>query len=250
MKKHLLYSIYPRKDNIEWIMNILELKVYANCFDECHFILREDETTFDDIDFIYNILSPFQKGNALIYSVKNHKTLGETYAFIDYLKGIIHKDGITFYAHTKGVTHTAGKRLDAIRIWRQQMYAANLYNMMKTELALSKYVCAGAFRMKGAWPQFPDSKWCFAGNYWWINNERLREKQYQNIGNDNYAVEGYLGKIIPHEESYCLFEDECKRDLYQLEAPKRILYKCKQCKWDSYVLTTCVYCYKNMEESE
>jgi len=248
MKRHLLYSIYPRKDNPEWILNILELKLYAQVFDECVFLLREDDTTVDDIDFIYKVLEPFGDDFSC-FSIKNDKTLGETHGFIGALGEILHHNpnDITFYAHTKGVTHKPGPRLDAIRQWRQQMYAANLHNMMRTELALSTYVSTGAFRMIGGWPQFPNSSWCYAGNFWWVNNAKLLEKNWDTIGNDNYAVEGYLGRIIPYEESHCSYEDNCKRDLYKAEPPKRTLYKCKRCKWNSYKLIKCMYCYATME---
>lgn len=245
MKRHLLYSIYPRKDNPEWILNILELKLYADIFDNCTFILREDNTTVDDISFISNLLNSSFK-NISLFSLENNIKLGETYGFLDYLGGIIYVEGITFYAHSKGVTHKSGEQLDAIRQWRQQMYTANLHNMQLTELALSTHVCAGAFRMIGGWPQFPFSPWCFAGNFWWINNAKLLEKDWRTIGNDKYAVEGYLGRIIPYEESFCLYEDNCKRNLYKLEQ-KRTLYKCKRCKWDSYKITKCIYCYKLMD---
>ncbi len=250
--KNLIYSVYPRANNIEWMLNVLELKKYYDTFDGKKIIIvREDSsTTVSDVEYWYNL---FPKSE--IRFVHNNPVLGETLGFLDAIDTILHYDytGYTFYAHTKGVTHTEKDKIKAIRIWRNNMYHACL-NIMH----FNNVSCLGAYGINIKSPLYPQALWSYVGNFWWVKNAKLIDSDWNKITLDKYGVEGYLGSILPWSEAVCILDDHCDKDFYSLEDKRqenlpprntRKVFTCSVCKYSHILNILCPKCSILMKES-
>ncbi len=219
MIKNLLYSVYPRKDNYEWLMNVIELKKFYHVFNGARqIIIRVDETTVDLEPSFWKAL--FE--DASIAVVQNDKSRGETLYFIEFLHELLSHGDFTFYAHTKGVSHNDEHKIKAIRAWRQTMYNDCL--TFDFDSVLSKYACAGTLRLECNSPDFPQAKWCYVGNFWWVNNKKLLSKKLK-IAHNRFGVEGFLGSLFDIKDSYCVGEDNCHRDMYTTPIKPEVIKK-------------------------
>ncbi len=242
---HLLYNVYPIASNRIWEDNLTELFKYIHIFNgQVRFAIKIDEKTIkQSANTWFNYFYSHHRTNKLdIWFSSNNAQLGETNHFRENLTELIKYDGNLFYAHTKGVRHDKepSKFQKNIELWRNTMYKECLSNPKEIDKILSTYACAGAYKTTGIWSHLP--AWIYNGNFWWVNLEKLRQKDWITIKQDRYGVEGYLGNIFKYDEAYCLYGgDNAKRNLYTYD-PEEIVYKCNRCKFTHTKLTRCSYC--------
>src|SRR5436190_6007055 len=110
--------------------------------------------------------------------VANDPELGEVAGFIDALRLLASEDPneATFYAHTKGVTRAYSSQLTSVRLWRNKMYEKCLGDISVVEEALSKYGCAGCFKVnKGIFNESSSLNvpFHFSGTFFWLNHAKL-----------------------------------------------------------------------------
>ena len=106
----------------------------------------------------------------------------------------------SFFARTKG---TSRLRCDNenVKQWVDSLYRHNL----PVDLSLLKaYATLGCFRLNGH-PLCPGSGWHYSGTFFWINHRRVFVREWRKPNDTRYAGEGWLGRFIPVNESYCLY---------------------------------------------
>lgn len=125
--------------------------------------------------------------------VDNNRILGESVHFIDSIKRV--KDGITFYAHCKGVSRPVWSGLD---LWIEQLYKGNL----ETIPDLSNKIFSGVCGKLLPCPPYVPQDFHYSGSFYWFNTEKVkaRIKDYQM---DRYLTERFPGIIAKPSE--CLF---------------------------------------------
>jgi hypothetical protein len=186
-------------------MNIEELQKYKDVFNARKLVIVR---VGEDIHPPEVVEREFDLPGVEFIRLPNDKKLGEVSGFIEVLSRLKSYDPeeITFYAHTKGVSHRdeSAKHMDEIRHWRNTMYTKCLDGVGRAEyiLAKPKYACCGCFKQERGVLR---SAWHFAGTFWWVKHSSLfRIKRHTQIIKDRYGVEGYLGNIFVAKEAYCL----------------------------------------------
>jgi hypothetical protein len=114
--------------------------------------------------------------------VDNNRILGESVHFMDSLSKL--KDGITFYAHCKGVSRPVWSGLD---IWIEQLYKGNL----ETIPDLSKKLFSGVCGKLLPCPPYVPQDFHYSGSFYWFNTEKVKAR----IG--KYEMNRYLTERFP-----------------------------------------------------
>lgn len=211
MKKNLIYYIYPLKLDMV-LFNLILLSKYYQMFDgERHVVVSLDDKTlsFEKTSSLINKYLP----GITIHKRENDSKLGETAHFIFLLSKVKHTEGITFYAHAKGVWRQLPDN-KPLKKWIELLYSINLgFNAIDERL--KKYSVIGSFRKNRARYNI-SAPWHYSGTFFWFNNKRLFSRQWEKIEQSKWGVESYPGHQFPHSESYCIAHDNCP-NLYKKE---------------------------------
>lgn len=239
MIRNLLYNCCALSRSEDWKENILKICQHQDVFNGRRIILIKEGKGIIDPEIVKNTFTM----NAEFFILPNDETLQEGVGFLEALERLEsnREDEITFYAHTKGVSRQdfSAATMIAVRQWRDRMYKECLSNVPVVEHILSRYSCAGCFRV-GHWiyPMPPNSSWHFSGNYWWVNHAKLFSKpNWKRIGETKWCIEGYLGSIFDIEDSYCFYSRLMPgHNPYSIKAE----FSCESCKHthESWALPT------------
>lgn len=220
MIRNLLYNCCPLDDSEEWRLNVERLNYYASIFNGRKIVLLKTGLGMVPPEVVKAAFT-FEAEFRL---VPNDPVLGEGAGFIDALRELqsLRSDEATFYAHTKGVSRWRDSlKKGNIRFWRNTMYRECLSDADRIDDVLSRYSCCGCLlNPDGHQPRVGlhngvQSKWFFAGTFFWFRHDRLFSRSWEKLPNGYYGVEGYLGLHIPLSESYDLGEYPIKNwDLY------------------------------------
>ena len=125
--------------------------------------------------------------------VQNNPVFGESVHFIDSINKV--NDGITFYAHCKGVSRPIWRGLD---LWIEHSYKGNL----ETIPDLSNKVFSGVCGKLLACPPYVPQDFHYSGSFYWFNTEKVKARL------NNYEMNRYLTERFPAiiaKPSECLF---------------------------------------------
>ncbi len=222
MKKNLLYNCCALLSNDEWRQNVERLNRHAHIFNGRKIVLVKEgpETVdFDTVKAAFRFKAEFRR-------VPNDPALGEVTGFVEAMRELYSLDPneATFYAHTKGVSRTADpQRMESIRIWRNTMYRECLDDPERIEEVLSKYACCGCFKYIRPFPLELDpsnsSTWHFSGTFFWFRHDKLFSTTWDQVQPIRHGIEVYLGSKFTTDESFSLFENNVRRNLYFLWVP-------------------------------
>jgi hypothetical protein len=82
------------------------------------------------------------------------------------------------------------------------MYFLNLSSVSMTNRILSKYDGLGCYRHQDH--NHGGSNWHYSGTYFWFRHSAVFSKNWRDITPHLYGVEGWIGKHVDFERSYCL----------------------------------------------
>jgi hypothetical protein len=125
--------------------------------------------------------------------VQNNPVFGESVHFIDSINKV--NDGITFYAHCKGVSRPIWRGLD---LWIEHSYKGNL----ETIPDLSNKVFSGVCGKLLACPPYVPQDFHYSGSFYWFNTEKVKARL------KDYEMNRYLTERFPAiiaKRSECLF---------------------------------------------
>lgn len=222
MKRNLLYNCCALLSNEEWRLNVERLNRHAHIFNGRKIVLVKEgpgTVDFDTVKAAFRFEAEFRR-------VPNDPVLGEVTGFVAALRELhsLDPNEATFYAHTKGVSRANDpKKLESIRLWRNTMYRECLGNPERIEATLAQYACCGCFKFEKPFPLDLDpsnsSTWHFSGTFFWFRHDKLFSTTWDEVQPIRHGIEVYLGSKFTSEESYCLFENDIKRNLYMFWVP-------------------------------
>lgn len=125
--------------------------------------------------------------------VENNRILGESVHFIDSINRV--KDGITFYAHCKGVSRPVWSGLD---IWIEQSYIRNLETIPDLSSKLFSGICGKLLPC----PPYVPQDFHYSGSFYWFNTQKVKAR----LG--KYEMNRYLTERFPAiiaDKSECHF---------------------------------------------
>jgi DNA-directed RNA polymerase subunit RPC12/RpoP len=177
----------------------------------------------------------------------NNNRLQELSGFIENFEKLksLRSNEITFYAHTKGVSHGTRLRDDrfqalprniiAIKQWRDRMYKECLSDPERIDKAMENHSCCGCYLIKTVrkLKSKDEIPWVFGGTFWWIKHSEFFSKpDWKKVPRHKHGLENYLCKIFLFKEAFEL--NPCKplhKPLYTIYSPFG-LYYCYRCKED------------------
>lgn len=207
--RNLIYQICPIRDNEEWIHNLTEMLPYWGIFNGSRIVVVKTGAKFVDPVEVKKEISSADSIQWLF--IENDDELHESAGFINALDEVNCKSsGLTFYAHTKGVSYPDSDPMCApVRVWRRAMYYYCLNDVKLIERILEKFRCCGAFKKNGLHHLSVDSSWHFSGTFFWFDNRYLfGNNNWRYLQKDRYAVEGYLSRFFGTDSAYCLVGED------------------------------------------
>lgn len=191
VKKNLIYFIYWKPENGMLHFNLGLLKRYIDMFDGIRII----KIAVDEPDLDWSRVVP-EWLNAKI--VTNDPQYNEAQHFRDSLEEI-GTDGVTFYAHAKGVSRAVNGQL---KWWVELMYKGNL----EAEPNLSgNHLFSGCFgKLRPGSVQVP-VPWHYTGTFYWFRNApviwRYNDMDIPDNINNRWFTENFPGWIARQEEA-------------------------------------------------
>lgn len=231
MRRNLYFHLYPLKRSF-WTWHLDQLRLYWNAFNGRKIVVvAVDGRTASAGE----VAARLQGLDVELREVRNDPARGETSAFIDTLRLLesSRPDEATFYAHGKGVTHRGLGSL-IMQSWSEAMYFMNLSDVGLVDELLAEHAAVGCFRQE---VPHAGSQWHFSGTFFWFKHSQLYARDWERIHRGKYGVEGYLGRHLPVERSFCLTpyrhfgalydhvvtRRECRRWLRALRTSERAL---------------------------
>jgi hypothetical protein len=189
VKKNLIYFIYHNgKLHHYHVLNLKLLSLYWNVFDGQKIVKIAVDGRYS-IDALLSLLPK----DCEYRIVKNIKETGEAYHFLESLVEI--KEGMTFYAHCKGVTRPMWRGLD---MWIHHLYKKNLENVP----TLGGKIFAGVLGKLLPCPPYVPEAFHYSGSFYWMDTEKVKSRLTKMTYN-KYFTERFPAIIAKKEE--CIF---------------------------------------------
>ncbi len=229
-KFHLLYHIYPRPAPM-LLLNLERIIRMRHLFDgKMLFSVVQGEMELISISqieaYLRRRLVDHRPEQLEFFGVSNSNS--EARAFFDTLLPQVaaEDDAFTFFAHTKGIRpERCGN--PCVLLWTHWLYEQSLLSRERLLEILPRFAAAGCFRMRGHPPGQRQAAWHFSGTFFWLNHARVFSRDWQPLNREQFAAEGWLGSLLPLEETCCLFGDG-QGNLYARRAVAKVLPDAKE----------------------
>ena len=202
--RHLHYFLYPRfRDSTLYHLEWLERCADSFNGKKVCCVAIDDDTIQDSIadrlDELFDV----------VFFVRNDPAKREAAGFIQSLKHLVSKspNEMICFAHGKGQQqHTQSESV--VRKWTDAMYHTVVANWQDAADALADgYPLAGSFKAYGNFWTTPH-RWHFSGTFFWGRSNALFEnKAWQQMCDQWFAAESYVGRHFAEHEAFCLFGD-------------------------------------------
>lgn len=220
MVRNLLYHVTPMA-NYRW--NIYQLQKRLHLFDGGKMLVAVAQGPgMYPIKTVRRLFPP----QVEVFTVDNDKNLRETASFPLLLARAKEwpKDEITFYAHTKGITH--GKD-PAVTLWTQALHFFNLDLIQQVEQMFQKkdLSMVGSLVRHGVFDHFPkESKWHYAGTFFWFKNEKIFNlPNWSYVPKMKYGTEAWPSLVAKLQKEAGVLYGPGITDLYNYPYLKQIL---------------------------
>ena len=249
-KRNLVFHVYPFAGNDAWRWNLAQLRQRIDLFDGRRIIA----IAYDGDTVHPSAVSWELRGLGCEYiRCHNNPQLGETVTWLPPWEAVEGAPGVTFRAHAKGVspwdkrqtmrfgreisnifgkvTETvkplglsfdrvpaAPDRMEAMRLWTDILYQANLDHWPAVEALLETHPIVGALKQNYAGPAKADCSpemlqhfgdfWPphqFLGSFYWVRNADFFARNWRGIAQSFYGVETWPGFHFSAAEAGCVF---------------------------------------------
>lgn len=188
--KNLIYFIYHNGSLGHYhVLNLKLLRSYWDVFDGKKVVKIAVDGNYP-VDGLLSLLPK----DCEFEIVQNNRIMGESVHFIDSIDKVY--DGITFYAHCKGISRPIWKGLD---IWIERMYKGNLEAIPDLSENLFSGVCGKLL----ACPPYVPQEFHYSGSFYWFNTSKVKARIKQ-MPMDRYLTERFPAIIA--KQSECLFQ--------------------------------------------
>lgn len=225
MKEHyrlVYYLWYPsnmtEKQKEMFNFHLNHLKCFSNIFHESLFVISVDdvedseyilklERVILDMGYVKNVTFKIVSNNNLVREAETFKT--------EVVDKISSDEGITFFAHTKGMGNVENGTFDncqinteAVEKWVSFMYYMNLKTIedVKHQLYGNSY-CAYGTLVRYSERVENRYRWEYMGSYQWIHGKKLQKYLDRNNTKipeltDRLYAEIFLGEVLPFDFDY------------------------------------------------
>lgn len=199
LQKNLCYFMYPIKNSL-WPFHIEQLKRYMHVFNGKKIITVAVDKGSVPLE---EVQAALPRRDIIWRTVPNDPKLWETAAFPGMLELVENQNQneFTFYAHAKGVRRPDWA-VENAKLWSGTMYFFNLASERLTNRILSMHDAMGCYRHQD-W-NHGGSDWHYSGTYFWFRHSAVFSKNWKTIHPHLYGVEGWIGKHVEFNRSYCL----------------------------------------------
>lgn len=196
--RNLIYHCLPYVDR--WQRCLDKLKSRLHLFNGCRTVAISTGANLVPAEEVREYL-----GNEVDYlEFQNDQNLREVVSFVPLLETVetLDPNQITFYAHTKGVTHQPGSIC-----WR---WGDVMWDTCTREIPdLISHAFAGAFRCFGMFNTWGNHRWHYSGTFYWFRNAFLFARNWRRVDQMFFGAESYPASHFRPEECQCLFMDHC-----------------------------------------
>jgi hypothetical protein len=227
--RNLLFFLFPRKGSEAWKWNCDQLISRKDLFNGTRTVcIVSNPKTTDSLEEVREYLTPLDF-HQFIVTPANKPKLKATPFFIPLLSSLApdsaadfsspnHIDqkypsptNITFFCHSKGVRHFPTKinPNHPVFNWTKLQYDICLDHPQLVLSSLYSHAFTGAFKRYGHYK----SRWDYAGAFYWFRTRDIFLRNWRYIDPRWFGYESWPGHLVNHEESSCLFLDNCQ-DLY------------------------------------
>lgn len=210
--QRLIFSFYLTNDNLYNEINQLHLKLlsrYINRFDESIFcIIVDDDINQETIkDLQKQILNMDIK--SVMFKIYPNTNYRESYVLYEEIaKKLGDLDGLTFFAHNKGISDTFGE--ENIKTWIAALYFFSLETPLPSN-ALNGPIIYGPLKSVGCNYKFRFSiqnkfDWVYCGTFFWVKGQELNsyikfwDREIPDL-NSRWYSELFLGNLITANEA-------------------------------------------------
>ena len=195
MRRSLYYFVCPLGQIWRW--NVEKLLRFWKVFNHRKIV---SIVTGPGLEKPETVMECFNDSSVEFFEAPNDPALGETKYFLEGLSKLrpASKDEVTFYGHTKGVSHQ-GDTLRHVLCWTDAMYVLNLSSPELVDSIMSRYLAMGCYRQK---MPHGGSDWHYSGTFFWFRNHELFSRDWEQIQKVRHGVEGYLGKHFKEDETF------------------------------------------------
>lgn len=204
------------------------LSEYAKIFTESFFVISvNDVENYGLIDYVKGRLVDCGFHNNVNFIVKKNGEWQETETFYEMVaKKFGELDGLTFFAHSKGVGNEKEGifNMDEIHQWIIALYFLNLNYVNEAVQCLIRSPFMMSFgALKCSWEDIENKyKWIYSGTFFWINGQRIAAMMERNniklpTPHNRYYSECLLGDILTLDiqstshDAWYLYGDDCQR---------------------------------------
>jgi len=207
--RHLLYHIYPKRNDI-WKWNVDLLLPYLPLFNGRRIVaIAVDESTVE-ADKVKDAFG----GAVLEFMVfRNNKKAGEMVSFLPLLAQVQTDDPnvATFRAHAKGTSRFERDLRDHLREWTKLLYTANLADWDQVRKDLEEAAMTGACRKFDQFRKRPPvGKPTYSGSFYWFRNCYVYSRDWQSVDNPRWGCESWPARLFTKQETRCLLIDDTK----------------------------------------
>ena len=211
--RHMLYHIWPNKDNDTWKWNVAHLKAYIDQFDGVRSV--GVVTTHQSILVGNPQTATLAEVQAEFAGVRidnwielpNNPAKRECITFIPLMQTLPKgENDITWYGHAKGVRHAT----DTIPlIWSHVQYRLTLDNAEQVLAQLQTYPITGCFKRHNEFTLPKHHRWHYSGTFFWFRNKEVFDKpEWSDLAPNFFAgVEAWPSRLFSVVEGGCLFYD-------------------------------------------
>ena len=212
-KVRLIFSFYLTNDNLYDEINQLHLSLiskYIHRFDEVVFCLIVND------DIKTEVIQEFQKivinmaRKDVVFKIYENTNYRESYVLYNEIASQLDKlDGLTFFAHNKGISDGFGR--ENVKTWIAALYFYSFEVNLPLD-NMSGPMVYGPLKSRGCNHKYCSAaqnihNWTYCGTFFWIKAQQISDYMERNsiklprLTNRWYS-EMFLGNIMPQSEAW------------------------------------------------
>jgi len=207
MKRNLLYYVYPRQCSM-LALNLYLLCKYHSIFNGRRIVFATEEEGLVDqlhLSWMLNDTHKIEPYELIMVpgDLKNRESVCLS-RMLEMVKSTEPEES-SFFAHAKDTSLDVLSQHDVAELsdWVEGMYHNNLSDPAMVDAVMSRHPCAGTFKCEN--PQSDGTDWNYAGNFFWVNHQRLFSKDWK--GAASKPVNECLSSLFKSEEAYNFGQD-------------------------------------------
>jgi hypothetical protein len=198
-RRNLAYHLCPFR-NGTWRRSVEQIVRRLWMFDGRRVVAILTGTDMDDPA---EARSAFAGHDVEFITRPNDPTLREVATWEPLISRCVEAAGVTYYAHSKGVSRNVNDG-ETVHRWARTMHETCLDYWPFVARLLDHFPIAGSFLKHGR-GFTSQSAWHYSGAFFWMRNDDLRRREWKRIDRMWWGVEAWPGLHYADDEAGCIF---------------------------------------------